>query len=889
MAVFKCKMCGGSLEIQPNSSIALCESCGSQQTIPLHLDDEERFALYDRANHFRRNSEFDKAVAIYEQILNKDKNDAEAYWSLVLCKYGVTYVEDPTTHKRVPTVNRAQYTSIFDDEDFKSAYSLADTSQKKILDEEAGNINAIQKGIIEISEKEEPFDVFICYKETDEYGRRTKDSVLANELYHELTKEGLNVFFARITLEDKLGTEYEPYIFAALHSAKVMVVIGTNEKYFNAVWVKNEWSRFLALIKSGEKKVLIPAYKDMDPYDLPREFSHLQAQDMSKLGFIQDLIRGIKKITNTDNTLKTQGSAIQSDSLAIATSKTQAQAFLKRGYMFLDDISCELEKSGFEKSDWNIGFNWNYRGLSKVQNLFQSANEYFDRVLDLDPECSFAYLGKFLVEKEIPGLDYLPQLIYCVIKHQLFTKALNFAKSDEKKKLEAFVTKIKDNTYNTLVKRINETKDIGVIESAIYQLEEIISVKDTKHQIDLAKEKFNALKYNMHVARISVSNDVDAIKKEIDYLEDIRFYKDTEHQIELANEKILSLKYNEYVGIINNSNDITEIWFKIESLNEIINYKDAEYQIKLAKEKIDRLLIALMKDILSSKNLNSCNKQKEMTYALAYASVCSSNSQQIKALVDEIEKIQLKSYLYNERTQDKKELETAISNGNYCKKKYIIKKGIFFLILIGLLGSIAFTLSGLIFLKHLPRSSLPSLCFILGPIIFVGLAILFFKNLPRRPTIFVPIYYFNIKNKDYKGEEHFLETASRVINAYSKKKPLDEDIKIELSKRLLRGTSRSYIFYLYDIKDKPYDIVYNAVFDHIIGKKTLLRNPHNYSSKVLISILFYYIDMELWAISCENAQSFNKRLALLKKWSSSLKSMLKKDCIILKINNKSEK
>jgi len=71
-------------------------------------------------------------------------------------------------------------------------------------------------------------------------------------------------------------------------------------EHFNAVWVKNEWSRYLALIKGGAKKVLIPAYKDMDPYDLPDEFSHLQAQDMSKLGFMQDLIRGIGKLAAKD-------------------------------------------------------------------------------------------------------------------------------------------------------------------------------------------------------------------------------------------------------------------------------------------------------------------------------------------------------------------------------------------------------------------------------------------------------------------------------------------------------------------------------------------------------------------------------------------------------------
>lgn len=125
--------------------------------------------------------------------------------------------------------------------------------------------------------------------------------MLANDLYHQLTQEGFKVFFARITLEDKLGTAYEPYIFAALNSAKVMVVLGTKPEYFNAVWVKNEWSRYLALVKtSGGRKLLIPAYKDMDPYDLPEEFSHLQAQDMGKLGFMQDLIRGIKKIVPAD-------------------------------------------------------------------------------------------------------------------------------------------------------------------------------------------------------------------------------------------------------------------------------------------------------------------------------------------------------------------------------------------------------------------------------------------------------------------------------------------------------------------------------------------------------------------------------------------------------------
>ncbi len=293
--VFKCKMCAGEMDFQKGSGIAECPYCGTKQTLP-KLQDERMATLYERANHYRRSNEFDKAIGIFEQILNEDNTDSEAYWSLVLCRYGIEYVEDPATKKQVPTVHRTQYSSVFADEDYKKAIEFASKEQKVVYATEAKAIDDIQKNILAISQNEEPFDVFICYKETDENGSRTQDSVIANDLYHQLTTEGFKVFFARITLEDKLGSAYEPYIFAALNSAKVMVAIGTKPEYFNAVWVRNEWSRYLDLIKKGEDKVLIPAYKDMDAYSLPSEFAYLQSQDMSKIGFLQDMIRGIKKI-----------------------------------------------------------------------------------------------------------------------------------------------------------------------------------------------------------------------------------------------------------------------------------------------------------------------------------------------------------------------------------------------------------------------------------------------------------------------------------------------------------------------------------------------------------------------------------------------------------------
>ena len=407
MSVFRCKMCGGSLEIRENQTTAVCEYCGTTQTLP-RLEDERRANLYDRANHFRRNNEFDKAMGIYEKILNEDSTDAEAYWSLVLCRYGIEYVEDPATHKRVPTVNRAQFTSIFDDEDYKSALQYADNSQKAIYQAEAEAINEIQKGILAISQKEEPFDVFICYKETDAQGRRTPDSVLANDLYHQLTQEGFKVFFSRITLEDKLGTAYEPYIFAALNSAKVMVVIGTKPEYFNAVWVKNEWSRYLALIKSGAKKVLIPAYRDMDPYDLPEEFSHLQAQDMSKLGFMQDLIRGIKKLADE----KPQTTAAKEK--ATSGNSVNTAALLRRAFMYLED------------GEW------------------ESADEYCEKVLDMEPENPQAYLGKLMADMEVTSREQLRDVSQSFENSPDYRKILRFGDSALQNELKEYAAHIRD-------------------------------------------------------------------------------------------------------------------------------------------------------------------------------------------------------------------------------------------------------------------------------------------------------------------------------------------------------------------------------------------------------------------------------------------------------------
>ena len=114
--IFKCKMCGGSLEIKEGQSVCTCDFCGSTQTIP-SADSEKKLALFNRANALRQKSEFDKAMVAYQGILSEFPDDGEAHWGMCLCKFGIEYVDDPRTGEKVPTCHRTLFDSIFDDVD----------------------------------------------------------------------------------------------------------------------------------------------------------------------------------------------------------------------------------------------------------------------------------------------------------------------------------------------------------------------------------------------------------------------------------------------------------------------------------------------------------------------------------------------------------------------------------------------------------------------------------------------------------------------------------------------------------------------------------------------------------------------------------------------------
>lgn len=453
--LLNCKFCGGELEITDGDKITTCKYCRTTQTLPV-IKDESASNLFNRANALRRRCDFDKAETAFEKIIEADGTEAEAYWGLVLSKYGIEYVEDPESGKMIPTCHRASYDSIASDGDYKSALEYADEERKAIYIEQAKEIDRIQKEILTLAENEEKYDVFICYKETDENGKRTHDSARASEIYYELTDAGFKVFYAAVTLDGKVGSEYEPIIFSALNSAKVMLVIGSKPEYFNAVWVKNEWSRFLKIMKNDRRKRIIPCYYNMDAYDLPEEFIHIQAQNMEKMAFLIDLIQGVKKVMESDITLPEVIETVLSveDVKQPVVQETATESVINDNKRILYPNTDLLLRRAF---------------LLLEDGDFKVANEYCEKVLDADPENAEAYLVKLMMEVGVNTKEDLENAEFDLECSNNYKKIIRFANPQLVNEIKQYAKIIQDR-----LKRNKEERD------AKYQKEQLERKKREK-------------------------------------------------------------------------------------------------------------------------------------------------------------------------------------------------------------------------------------------------------------------------------------------------------------------------------------------------------------------------------------------------------------------------
>ena len=73
----------------------------------------------------------------------------------------------------------------------------------------------------------EKFDLFISFKNTDNNGQRTKDSIMAEELYHALKKRNINAFYSNISIPESGEYDFGDMIDMAIEQCCLSLKILT--------------------------------------------------------------------------------------------------------------------------------------------------------------------------------------------------------------------------------------------------------------------------------------------------------------------------------------------------------------------------------------------------------------------------------------------------------------------------------------------------------------------------------------------------------------------------------------------------------------------------------------------------------------------------------------
>ncbi len=277
MKKLTCMECGGEILVSANGLYGKCSYCGSEYQLKEPLNSQQ-FVSFEMATEYLLTFRFADAKRLFVKLA-EDTNFTSAYWGAFLAEYGIEFVIDKFKNK-TPTCHRANVVSVYENQYYIKAIEYANSIQLENYKELAEKIERVRLEILNQVEDGTNYQVFICFKATEieDENKKTADFYFANELYNFLEEKGFKVFNSAKTLLEVKEQNFEPYIYRALSTAKVMLLLCSSVETIESAWVKNEWARFLDL-NNGQG--LVPICGNLEtnfsPLALPHELQKLNA------------------------------------------------------------------------------------------------------------------------------------------------------------------------------------------------------------------------------------------------------------------------------------------------------------------------------------------------------------------------------------------------------------------------------------------------------------------------------------------------------------------------------------------------------------------------------------------------------------------------------------
>lgn len=501
-----CESCGGALVYAEDGKSAKCPFCGNVYHFKAEKSEALVLAL-NRANEYRLKNDFDGAITEYKLVTERNPEDSEAYWGLAISTYGIEYVEDPRTKKRIPTCRRTVQKSILEDENYLKALENATEEQKEIYERKAGIIDRLQRNIKRRLEEEEDYDVFISFKSTDEDGNPTRERGVARRIYDELEKRGIKTFFSEVTLRDRIGEDYEPIIYKALYSCKFFILVVASEENMNSAWVKNEWSRFRdRVFDENLTGAGCAVFEGISPSALPA-FLRGQGINLAKYpagGYeieIADALSAKFGLTHKNDEAEEIRRQIEEQKKAF---EEQQRALEER----LKNVAATATPAAGASATVNSLLK---RAKQESESGdYDAAQNYYNKVLDADPENAEAWLGLFYASNRVKDAEGIGDIAEGKLAEKAPVRASAPSGKDRRENLNEQLKALKG-TAEDCDRCVSINKQyVGKMLGGKYFVNaEKYATENTREEVLLLREAFMALLNEKNAALVEQKKEIE--------------------------------------------------------------------------------------------------------------------------------------------------------------------------------------------------------------------------------------------------------------------------------------------------------------------------------------------------------------------------------------------
>lgn len=228
---------------------------------------QNRFELAEAA---QRDGDFDRAVHQYEELIAaSDHPEPDLHWRIVLCRWGVEYVQDALGAWQ-PAVGRPDAGSVLESSHYRIALNAAPPEARAFYEREAAAIERLLDLSLTLR-AQQPRDVIVAAAASDVSGWQRAAALSAR-----LEQQGRSVLFAGDT--ELFGEiPQEARLIAALAGARLTIVVADAPQALSAPQMRSVWRRFLMQMKSDPARRLIVHAPWVPTEAVPREIRTMHA------------------------------------------------------------------------------------------------------------------------------------------------------------------------------------------------------------------------------------------------------------------------------------------------------------------------------------------------------------------------------------------------------------------------------------------------------------------------------------------------------------------------------------------------------------------------------------------------------------------------------------